>query len=35
VIVGDVPDRYQLITCEKPSEENIFKFYQMEVVLRR
>jgi trans-aconitate methyltransferase len=33
--VEDVLGRYRLIACEKPSEENTFKFYQMDIALRR
>jgi trans-aconitate 2-methyltransferase len=31
--VTDVLDRYQLVACDKPGEENTFKFYQMDVTL--
>jgi trans-aconitate 2-methyltransferase len=33
--VGDVLDRYRLVASEKPGEENTFKFYQMDIALRR
>ena len=33
--VGDVLDKYRLVAAEKPGEENVFKFYQMNVALRR
>ena len=33
--VGDVLDRYRLVAAEKPGEENVFKFYQMNIALRR
>ena len=33
--VGDVLDRYRLVACQKPGEENTFKFYQMDIGLRR
>jgi len=33
--VGDVLDRYRLVASDKPSEENTFKFYQMDIALRR
>jgi trans-aconitate 2-methyltransferase len=29
--VTEVLDRYQLVACDKPGEENTFKFYQMDV----
>jgi trans-aconitate 2-methyltransferase len=32
---ADVLDRYQLVACERPGEENTFKFYQMNIALRR
>lgn len=33
--VQDVLDRYRLVAAEKPGEENLFKFYQMDVTLTR
>ncbi len=33
--VGDVLDNYRLVAAEQPGEENVFKFYQMNVALRR
>ncbi len=33
--VGDVLDRYRLVACQKAGEENTFKFYQMDIGLRR
>jgi len=33
--VGDVLDRYRLVASQKPGEENTFKFYQMDIALRR
>jgi len=33
--VTDVLDRYRLVACKKPGEENTFKFYQMDVTLAR
>lgn len=33
VFVIDVLDRYRLVAGEKPGEENVFKFYQMDVTL--
>jgi trans-aconitate 2-methyltransferase len=33
--VADVLDRYGLVASERPSEENTFKFYQMDVTLLR
>ncbi len=32
--IVDVLDRYRLVACERPGEENTFKFYQMDVELR-
>ena len=32
---GDVFDGYRLVACERPDEKNTFKFYQMNVSLRR
>jgi trans-aconitate 2-methyltransferase len=31
--VGDVLDRYQLIAADAPGEENLFRFYQMDITL--
>lgn len=31
--IGDVLDRYRLVTAEHPGEENVFKFYQMDIQL--
>jgi trans-aconitate methyltransferase len=31
--INDVLDRYKSVAADKPSEQNTFKFYQMEVVL--
>jgi trans-aconitate 2-methyltransferase len=33
--VGDVLDNYHVVAREQPGEENTFKFYQMNVALRR
>ena len=33
--VRDVLDRYRLVASENPGEENTFKFYQMDIALRR
>jgi trans-aconitate 2-methyltransferase len=33
--VGDVLDRYRSVACDRPGEENTFKFYQMDVTLSR
>lgn len=33
--IGDVLHRYRLVASEKPGEENTFKFYQMDIALRR
>lgn len=33
--VGDVLDQYRTVAAEQPGEENVFKFYQMNVALRR
>jgi trans-aconitate 2-methyltransferase len=33
--VNDVLDRYQLVAADSPSEQNTFKFYQMDVTLVR
>jgi trans-aconitate methyltransferase len=33
--VGDVLDRYRPVVCEKPGDENTFKFYQMDIARRR
>ena len=33
--VGDVLDSYRVVAAEQPGEENVFKFYQMNVALRR
>src|SRR5260370_484132 len=33
--VADVLDRYRLVATWKPGDENIFKFYQMDIALRR
>jgi trans-aconitate 2-methyltransferase len=33
VFVTEVLDRYEPVACDKPGEENTFKFYQMTVVL--
>ncbi len=33
--VADVLDRYRSVACEAPGEENCFKFYQMDVALKR
>ena len=33
--VSDVLDRYQTVASNHPSEENTFKFYQMDVTLSR
>lgn len=32
---ADVLDRYRQVACERPGEENTFKFYQMNIALRR
>ncbi len=32
---ADVLDRYRQVACERPGEENTFKFYQMNISLRR
>jgi trans-aconitate methyltransferase len=32
--IHDVLDRYQAVACDKPGEENTFKFYQMDIALR-
>jgi trans-aconitate 2-methyltransferase len=31
--INDVLDRYQFVACEHPGEENVFKFYQMDIQL--
>ena len=31
--LADVLDRYRLVACEHPGEENVFKFYQMDIQL--
>jgi trans-aconitate 2-methyltransferase len=31
--ITDVLDRYQKVACDKPGEENTFKFYQMDITL--
>jgi trans-aconitate 2-methyltransferase len=31
--VSDVLDRYQRVACDSPGEENLFRFYQMDVTL--
>ncbi|MGA8598001.1 MAG: hypothetical protein WB676_25070 [Bryobacteraceae bacterium] len=31
--VNDVLDRYRTIACDQPGEENVFKFYQMDITL--
>jgi len=31
--VNDVLDRYRAVACDRPGEENVFKFYQMNVTL--
>ncbi|AGY60031.1 class I SAM-dependent methyltransferase [Gloeobacter kilaueensis] len=31
--IADVLDRYRLVACDQPSEENTFKFYQMDITL--
>ena len=33
IFVNDVLDRYQLVAADRPGEENMFRFYQMDVVL--
>lgn len=33
--VGDVLDNYRQVAAERPGEENVFKFYQMNIRLRR
>jgi trans-aconitate 2-methyltransferase len=33
--VRDVLDRYRLVASDNPSQENTFKFYQMDIALRR
>jgi len=33
--ITDVLDRYRLVAAQNPGEENTFKFYQMNVSLRR
>lgn len=33
--ITDVLDRYQAAACDKPGEENTFKFYQMDLTLTR
>ena len=33
--IRDVLDRYRLVASENPSQENTFKFYQMDIALRR
>jgi trans-aconitate 2-methyltransferase len=33
--INDVLDRYQLVAADRVGEENTFKFYQMDVTLRR
>jgi trans-aconitate 2-methyltransferase len=33
--ITDVLDRYRLIACDRPGEENIFKFYQMDISVRQ
>ena len=32
---ADVLDRYRQVACERPGEENTFKFYQMNISLQR
>ena len=31
--IMDVLDRYRLVAADEPSEENTFKFYQMDITL--
>jgi trans-aconitate 2-methyltransferase len=31
--INDVLDRYRMVACDRPGEENTFKFYQMDVML--
>jgi trans-aconitate methyltransferase len=31
--INDVLDRYRLVACDHPGEENVFKFYQMDIQL--
>jgi hypothetical protein len=33
--VGDVLDRYRRVAAQQAGEENTFKFYQMDIGLRR
>ncbi len=35
LFISDVLDRYRLVAADRPGEENIFKFYQMDITLRR
>jgi len=32
-LINDVLDRYRTIACDQPGEENVFKFYQMDITL--
>jgi trans-aconitate methyltransferase len=32
--INNVLDRYQAVACDRPGEENTFKFYQMDIALR-
>ena len=33
--ITDVLDRYQSVACDRPGEENVFRFYQMDITLAR
>ncbi len=35
IFIRDVLDRYRLVAADRPDEENTFKFYQMDITLRR
>jgi trans-aconitate 2-methyltransferase len=31
--INDVLNRYQVVAADKPGEENVFRFYQMDITL--
>lgn len=33
--INDVLDRYQSVACDRPGEDNVFRFYQMDITLAR
>lgn len=33
--IHDVLDRYQSVACDRPGEEHVFRFYQMDITLER